>query len=489
MVKKPGMLLIKNRIKRKEFWPAKHEIMRLAQPIKAKKQRQTFLFDEDSSEEGLEDTPAQAEQPATPISCCETPKVHAEPSAEVAATQKRTSHKHRAPSGVFTAASYGIAHLFTRTHNKSTEHTAALEFAENRKRLGRKGRRNRRILVYTGSGFAVVLVLLLVLFVPGWAAAPVSGESANSVNHSANLTGSEGDTASIDGIRLAGQMSANTIAASASATAMVTPLLTSSPTPIPTTAPDPTEAPIALDELVEYFIVDADEYYSDHYYSPNHYEYTEADITMLAQVIYGEARGEDADGKIAVANVVMNRVLSRKFGNSLAAVITAPSQFTGYRSTITPNRPCINAARQVLINEVWVIPQDVYYFRSGAAAGVDWNGHDFYKKIDGHCFYKGSISTRRRNAGIPEALFKRVYKYAQYGCLPEDRVYRIQFMLDALGYKIEKADSYFGKGTKEALIKFQKDHGLDDDGVAGPETVKKLIEEYGVRDYFIKFCT
>ena len=213
------------------------------------------------------------------------------------------------------------------------------------------------------------------------------------------------------------------------------------------------------------------------------------ELRILAQVIWGEARGETLDGKIAVANVVMNRVLCRgAWPNTITGVVTAPGQFSGYKPT-NPTTGCISAARWVLDWERWVIPQDIYFFKAGGSEGVDWGGHTFYKKIGGHCFYRESYSGRRKNAGVPDQLFERVYKYAQYGCEPGDRVYRIQFMLDALGYSIEKVDSYFGEGTKKALIKFQQDHGLDDDGVAGPSTVRRLIEEYGTRNYYTRFCT
>ncbi len=143
--------------------------------------------------------------------------------------------------------------------------------------------------------------------------------------------------------------------------------------------------------------------------------------------------------------------------------------------------------------EVWVIPQDVYYFRASSRysslEGQAWGGHPYYGEISGHYFYRQSLLGRMRNGGVPPKLFDRTFKYAQYGCKPEDRVYRIQYMLDALGYDIESLDSYFGEGTEEALIQFQQDHGLDDDGVAGPATVRALIEAFGTREYFAKFCT
>jgi hypothetical protein len=272
-----------------------------------------------------------------------------------------------------------------------------------------------------------------------------------------------------------------------------TPIPTPSPTPIVTTAPDPTEEPIDIEELVEYFKVDADKYYNEMGYSTNHYNYTDEEEYILAQLIYGEARGETPTGKIAVANVVMNRVLCRgAWGNTIKAVVTAPGQFSGYSASIRPSRACISAARQVLKNEVRVIPQDVYYFRAvskfSSLDGQDWGSHPFYKKIGGHYFYRHRYSGRMRGGGVPPALYDRTYKFPQYGCKPEDRVYRVQYMLDALGYDVDEVDSYFGKGTKEALIKFQEDHGLEGDGVAGPATLRKLINEYGMRDYYAKFC-
>ena len=59
-------------------------------------------------------------------------------------------------------------------------------------------------------------------------------------------------------------------------------------------------------------------------------------------------------------------------------------------------------------------------------------------------------------------------------------------MLASLGYSVS-ADGYFGIGTKEALEKFQSDHGLTSDGVAGQATLKKLINTYGFDKYLDNF--
>ena len=60
---------------------------------------------------------------------------------------------------------------------------------------------------------------------------------------------------------------------------------------------------------------------------------TEEDITMLANLIYCEARGESYDGKLAVASVVINRILSSKYPDTMAGVIYQRGQFAPVTST------------------------------------------------------------------------------------------------------------------------------------------------------------
>jgi len=263
-----------------------------------------------------------------------------------------------------------------------------------------------------------------------------------------------------------------------------------SPTPEPSTSPlqsTPSPTPVDFDDLIGFYMLEADRYYSEEGFSSNHYAYTKEELYMLAQVITGEARGEKTKGKIAVANVVMNRVLSRGYpGDTIEAVITAPGQFSGYSKSIKPTSASMYAARQVLDKEVWVIPQNVYFFNSSKPSGEDWGGHTYYTAIGGHCFYTENYRGRNRSEDIPPALYERAYTWPQFGCEPGKRVYRIQYMLNKLGYDV-KADSYFGKTTKEAVIAFQTEHKMKADGIAGPSTIKALIKAYGESAYCAKF--
>lgn len=54
---------------------------------------------------------------------------------------------------------------------------------------------------------------------------------------------------------------------------------------------------------------------------------TQAEMDMLTAIIYCESRGEPYDGQMAVGYVVMNRVRSTKFPNSLEAVLRQSKQF------------------------------------------------------------------------------------------------------------------------------------------------------------------
>ena len=361
--------------------------------------------------------------------------------------------------------------------------------------IGRIRGKNREILICASLGFVVAVILLGSLIMHKNAS--LSNNDVVEIFYNNQGGGNSQIDPSIDTFgtgsqTISGQPAASatdTITASPNSEPVSTPEPTVSPTPAPTVhpTPSPTPTPVDFDELINFYQLEADHYYSDYGYSSNHYEYTDDELYMLAQLIYGEARGESSKGKIAVGNVVMNRVLARGYpGDTVEAVITASSQFTGYSSSIKPDSACIFAAKEVLDKEVWVIPQNVYFFHSDLPVGEDWSSHKYYTQIDNQCFYTENYSGRNRNEKIPPALFQRVYKWPQYGCKPGERVYRIQYMLNKLGYDV-KADRYFGKTTKEALIKFQVNSKIKADGVAGPTTIKALIKAYGENEYCAKF--
>ena len=76
-----------------------------------------------------------------------------------------------------------------------------------------------------------------------------------------------------------------------------------------------------------------------------------SDLNLLAHLIYAEARGEPYSGQVAVGAVVLNRVKSSKFPNSVAGVIYQPGAFdvvSDGQINYAPNTTAINAARDAL---------------------------------------------------------------------------------------------------------------------------------------------
>jgi spore germination cell wall hydrolase CwlJ-like protein len=275
----------------------------------------------------------------------------------------------------------------------------------------------------------------------------------------------------------------------ADAAAMIIEAAEATPTPEPTVTPDPAPTPIAVDELVEFFVDDSVTDYNETGYATNSYEYTDDELYLLAQIIDIEARGEPFEGMVAVGNVVMNRVLNTDtFGDTITRVVKSGQFAWSGHSHRRPSLAAKRAARAVLDDEYWVLPQNVYFFKSHSRPGKDWGRNQYYTTIKGHCFYLYGYSGRYNGDGIPPKLYERTFKYAQYGGKPEERVLRIQQMLNAIGFRVNE-NSSFDKDTREALLLFQETNGLNADGVATPDTITALIKAYGFENYVSTYVT
>lgn len=64
-------------------------------------------------------------------------------------------------------------------------------------------------------------------------------------------------------------------------------------------------------------------------------------ITCLVAALYHEARGEPVDGQIAVAQVILNRVASPRYPDTICEVVYQPHQFSWARQ---PNLPMTDTA-------------------------------------------------------------------------------------------------------------------------------------------------
>lgn len=78
---------------------------------------------------------------------------------------------------------------------------------------------------------------------------------------------------------------------------------------------------------------------------------SDSNIYLLAQCINGEARGESYKGQVAVGAVILNRVKSSKFPNTIAGVIYQRGAFDAVSDgqiNQTPSDSCLKAARDAM---------------------------------------------------------------------------------------------------------------------------------------------
>ena len=75
------------------------------------------------------------------------------------------------------------------------------------------------------------------------------------------------------------------------------------------------------------------------------------EMDMMARTIYSEARGESYTGQVAVGAVVMNRIRSAQFPDTIRGVVFQPRAFTAVddgQYLLTPNRTAYMAAQDAV---------------------------------------------------------------------------------------------------------------------------------------------
>ena len=107
------------------------------------------------------------------------------------------------------------------------------------------------------------------------------------------------------------------------------------------------------------------------------------DLTLLAAIIYCEAGNQPWDGKVAVGAVVLNRVASSSFPDTIYDVIYQSGQFTpasngSLASALANGVPdeCVQAAQAALNGENPV--GGALYFNTGSGQGMVIGDHQFY---------------------------------------------------------------------------------------------------------------
>ena len=133
------------------------------------------------------------------------------------------------------------------------------------------------------------------------------------------------------------------------------------------------EAPTATIEQYEVPPVAVIELTPEEWYGTDR-KLTEYEWKIMAQTIMAEARGESHEVQYYIACVILNRVDSELFPNTVAGVIyqTEPIQFCGAWDTAEyePTDSVLEAIQEALIHND--LPEDVFYFTSeGYLSGTE----------------------------------------------------------------------------------------------------------------------
>ncbi len=117
-----------------------------------------------------------------------------------------------------------------------------------------------------------------------------------------------------------------------------------------------------------------------------------SDIQLMARAINGEARGEPYEGQVAVGAVILNRVKSSQFPNSIAGVIYQSGAFTAVadgqiNQPISEGSTVYKAARDAM-NGWDPTGGCIYYFNPATATNKWIWSRPLVKTIGKHRFCK-----------------------------------------------------------------------------------------------------
>lgn len=117
-------------------------------------------------------------------------------------------------------------------------------------------------------------------------------------------------------------------------------------------------------------------------------KYSEDDLKLLANAVYGESRGEPYEGQVAVAAVILNRIEHPDFPNTVGGVIFQPGAFTAVSDGqiwLTPNE----RAKEAVIDAMngWDPSENAIYYFNPVTATSKWIwSRPQIKKIGMHIF-------------------------------------------------------------------------------------------------------
>jgi len=117
---------------------------------------------------------------------------------------------------------------------------------------------------------------------------------------------------------------------------------------------------------------------------------SESDIALMANAVYGEARGESFEGQVAVAAVILNRIKDPNFPDTVHGVIFQPRAFTAVddgQIYLTPNEQAKEAVIEA-INGWDPTYGCIYYFNPDTATSAWIWTREQVRTIGRHIFCK-----------------------------------------------------------------------------------------------------
>lgn len=144
--------------------------------------------------------------------------------------------------------------------------------------------------------------------------------------------------------------------------------------------------------------------------------YSAEEVYLTAKLVYHEAHNQSFEGKVAIAEVVLNRLRSSLFPNSVEEVLYQRGQFAGRNGLrrVEPTDEEISLTNDVLNGTLRVLKDPtVMYFRnpritSGISANTvkNWGKLKYFTCIGEHAFYSQEIKTDDDTVGIPSEVLK-----------------------------------------------------------------------------------
>lgn len=108
----------------------------------------------------------------------------------------------------------------------------------------------------------------------------------------------------------------------------------------------------ANDNLINNFIdISNDEYVEVFSQNDKMIYLTQNDIYLMSQIVYAESKGEPFEGKVAVASVILNRVLSPSFPDTIEEVVFQPNAFScviDNEINVSPSQECFDAVYEAI---------------------------------------------------------------------------------------------------------------------------------------------